>query len=268
VVESSGLLNRRRGLNLYRGFESPPLRQNHSQNFASRTMIATKPRPLAVVFDLDGVLVDSAPSHNSAFQEIFAPFGITEFDYSEFAGWKTSNVVETVLKRAGYDLSPPELTALASKKSRTAREKLIESNPVAPDCVSVLRRLSNSYLLGLASSGSRESVSLFLNTNSCESFFSSVLCGDDVSRAKPDPEIYCRTFASLRVSPERVVVIEDAVSGVVAAKAAGAGFVIGLEGTCPASKLCDAGADTFILAVRDLPDFLSDAYDSAISSKT
>jgi beta-phosphoglucomutase-like phosphatase (HAD superfamily) len=57
--------------------------------------------PLAVVFDLDGVLLDSAPLHKRAFEEIFEPFGISDFDYRCYAGWKTESVIEDVMRRSG-----------------------------------------------------------------------------------------------------------------------------------------------------------------------
>jgi beta-phosphoglucomutase len=223
-------------------------------------MIATQPRPLAVVFDLDGVLVDSAPSHNRAFEVVFRPFGIRDFNYRQYAGWKTANVIEDVLQRAGQSPAPELISELAAEKSRLAREELRAANPVARDCVSVLRQLSGDYALALASSGSRASIALFLSSNGCGHLFQSVLCGDDVDCAKPDPEIYLRTFAALGVAPRNAVVIEDAIAGIQSARSAGAGAVIGVEGTCPVAQLLAAGASGVIHGVSDLPGFLCEAY--------
>jgi len=227
-----------------------------------RLMSVTQDRPLAVVFDLDGVLLDSAPCHNRAFEEVFRPFGISDFDYSRYAGWKTANVIEDVLRGAGRSPAPQLVSELAAEKSRLARVELLAANPIAPNCVPVLEELARDYALALASSGSRASIALFLSSNGCAHLFQSVLCGDDVRCAKPDPEIYLRTFAALDVAPQAAIVVEDAIAGIQAARAAGAGFVIGVEGTCPASQLTAAGAGWVIRGVSALPVFLCSSYAS------
>ena len=115
-----------------------------------------------------------------------------------------------------------------------------------------MHHLSKKYLLGLASSGSRASVAAFLSASGSAGVFNSVLCGDDVSRAKPHPEIYLRAFAELGVAPDAAMVVEDAAAGIQAARAARAGVVIGVVGTCSAERLTEAGADRVIASVREL----------------
>ncbi|HEX4137098.1 MAG TPA: HAD family phosphatase [Bryobacteraceae bacterium] len=225
-------------------------------------------RPLALIFDLDGVLLDSAPSHNRAFEEVFRPFGIHNFDYTQYAGWKTAPVIEDVLRGAGLEPTPQLILELADQKSRLAREELRRANPIAQECVPMLVRLSQSYSLALASSGSRPSIELFLSLNECAHLFQSVLCGDDVSCAKPHPEIYQRTFAKLDVDPQAALVVEDAVAGIQAARAANVGAVVGVEGTCTASQLAGAGANEVIRAVSELPRFLYDTYESGFASES
>ncbi len=229
---------------------------NVAKSIQRRLMSAAQHQASAVVFDLDGVLLDSTPFHSRAFEEVFRPFGVRGFDYRQYAGWKTANVIESVLRRAGREPAAQLISDLAAEKSRLARENLIAANPVAPDCIPVLERLSREYSLALSSSGSRASIDLFLSSNGCAHLFQSVLCGDDVSFAKPHPEIYRRTFAALNVTPGAAVVVEDAIAGIQAARAAGAGIVIGVEGTFSASQLSGAGADGVIPGVRDLPGFL------------
>jgi HAD superfamily hydrolase (TIGR01509 family) len=230
-------------------------------------MSAARRRPLALVFDLDGVLLDSAPCHDRAFQEVFRPYGIHDFDYRRYAGWKTANVLEDVFRAAGREITPQLISALTAEKSRLARDELGASNPVVPECVSVLTQLSREYALALASSGSRASIALFLTINGCKHLFQSVLCGDDVTFAKPYPEIYQLTFAKLGVDSGMGLVVEDAVAGIEAARAAGAGAVVGVEGTCSASQLFRAGASGVIRGVSDLPRFLCDAYENAVTAE-
>jgi HAD superfamily hydrolase (TIGR01509 family) len=213
----------------------------------------------AIVFDLDGVLVNSAPCHRAAFEEIFAPFGIHDFEYSRFAGWRTRDVVQKVLSDAGCDFSPGIIDTAAARKSELAREKMAACDPVVPGCADVLRELSSrGYTLALASSGSPESVAMFLDSTAVRPLFRSVLTGADVRHAKPDPEIYQRTCEQLRVDPADCLVVEDAAAGVAAARLAGAS-VIGIRGTCSPEELIQAGAMDVLSDIWELPAWLSAA---------
>lgn len=210
----------------------------------------------AVVFDLDGVLIHSAPCHNAAFEQVFAPFGITGFVYSRFAGWRTRDVAEVVFAEAGIPITPERLSEVAEEKSRLAREMIAVSQPLAEDCVAVLNHIRDSgFVLALASSGSPLSVAAFLDTTGTRSHFRSVLTGGDVRNAKPDPEIYSRTFAAIETAPENCLVVEDAVAGVVAAQSAGAP-VVGISGTCSTLDLHQAGAIGVLESLRELPAWL------------
>jgi beta-phosphoglucomutase len=229
--------------------------------------LAAFSRIRAVVFDLDGVLLDSAPFHRAAFEEVFRPLGIDDFDYPRYAGWRTADVVENVLRAAARTPEPELVREMAGAKSRIAREKLAAANPVAPDCVAVLEELSGHYVLALASSGSRPSVELFLAANRCASLFGSVLSGDDVKHAKPDPEIYRRSFQALNIAPSDGVIVEDASAGILAARSAGAGLVIGFAGTSPSGQLLSAGADLVIQTLSELPGLLCATYESAIADR-
>ena len=131
------------------------------------------------------------------------------------------------------------------------------TNPIAPGCLAMLQQLSTTYILAIASSGLRGSVESFLATNQCAHVFRSVLCGQDVLRAKPAPEIYERTFLALGAAPGVCVVIEDAVAGVVAARSAGARAVVGIPGTSSAEELMAAGAAHLVQSLSDLPRLLS-----------
>ena len=85
--------------------------------------------------------------------------------------------------------------------------------------------------------------------------FRSVLTGGDVSQAKPNPQIYSRTFEAIGVDPQRCLVVEDAVAGVIAAIRAG-GSVVGVAGTCSEADLSGAGAIAVLSSVRVLPAWL------------
>ena len=215
--------------------------------------------PAAIIFDLDGVLVNSTACHRAAFEEVFASFGVFGFEYSQFAGWRTRDVVEKVLRDAGHDVPPGIIDTAAARKSRLAREKMTACDPVVPGAVEVLWELSRrGYTLALASSGSPESVAMFLDSGGVRPLFRSVLTGADVHHAKPDPEIYQRTCEKLGVDPADCLVVEDAAAGVAAARRAGAS-VIGVHGSCPSVDLVEAGALATLSDVRELPAWLDSA---------
>lgn len=209
-----------------------------------------------IAFDLDGVLIDSAGCHRAAFDEVLARFGVFDFNYARYAGWRTLEVIETELRRAAGTVDRETIEEAAKEKSRLAREKLAERNPVAEDCLAVLQQLAQDYSLALASSGSRASVEVFLQANRCRDLFRSILTGDDVAWAKPDPEIYRRTFAALGVEPATCAVVEDAIAGIQAALGAG-GVAVGFAGTCPKEKLRDAGAEHVVERLSELAVLLA-----------
>ena len=225
--------------------------------------MTTDPDIRAIVFDMDGVLINSASCHREAFDEVFREFGVRDFDYGRYAGWRTAEVVRDVLRPVVAGLSDELVEELGNRKSRLARERVLASNPSVPGCTAVLERLAKSYVLALASSGSRQSVELFLTANRCRGLFRSVLCGDQVQHAKPNPEIYERTFAALAIPARAGIVVEDAISGIEAARAAGAREVIGVAGTVPAEALRAAGAARVVNAITELPELLCESYEPA-----
>ena len=212
-------------------------------------MIETSIR--GIVFDLDGVLIQSGPSHAAAFKQVFARRGIHDFEYAPYAGWRTPEVIADVLERRGRSESAEAVAGLAREKSRIARELLEASRPLARDCEATLAELAGEFPLALASSGSRSSVDAFLKLTGSRSLFRSILSGEDVRKAKPDPEIYVRAAEALGLEARECLVIEDALAGVAAARAAGC-RVAGVAGTCSAEALLAAGADRVIGDLNEL----------------
>jgi HAD superfamily hydrolase (TIGR01509 family) len=209
-----------------------------------------------IIFDLDGVLIDSSVCHRDAFLTVFAPFGITDFNYSNYAGRRTPDVVEEVFRRAGIGADGELIARTAKEKSRLARECLSARAPLAEGCPEILQELAGHYALALATSGSRSSLDIFLEMARCRQLFRSILSGEDVTHAKPDPEIYRRSFETLGIPSSRCLVVEDAVAGVEAARAAGA-TVAGLVGTCPGESLHQAGAAHIIQKLPELTGLLA-----------
>ena len=208
---------------------------------------------LGVVFDMDGVLLDSTACHGQAFLEVLKPLGIVDFLYARFAGWRTPDVFRTVFQEAGLPMDQEKIADCSKRKSARARELLEERNVFRLN-TPVVAKLAGHYPLALASSGSRSSVETFLQKSGLHSAFRSVVTGDDVNLAKPHPEIFLRAMAELRMPPARCVVVEDAAAGIQAACASGA--IACAFGRDSEGLLARAGARYRIESLSELPALL------------
>ena len=200
---------------------------------------------------MDGVLLLSSSIHDEAYREALAPFALSRFDYSEIAGRRTDEALRYVFSDNGIECTDEEVARISSLKSRLARQKLAEKKPIAAGAVPLLRTLAEAYPLALASSASEGTVDLFLKLSGLGDVFTAILNGADVPVAKPAPEIYLLACSRLSLAPSRCLVVEDAVSGVIAGKAAGA-IVWGLSSDSAARDLRDAGADRVIGTLDEL----------------
>ena len=210
-----------------------------------------------VIFDLDGVLINSSTCHRAAFEKVFEGFGIADFDYSSYAGCRTRDVIEDVFRRAGLRVSSETIVEVAREKTRLARKLFDAKNLLADGCRSMLSELAPQYRLALATSGSRQSGEFFLDLVGCHEIFQSLLSGDEVVNAKPQPEIYLRTIDRLGLEPSECVIVEDSIAGIEAAHAAGA-IVVGIVGTCTEEDLTRVGVARVIHRLADVPRVLSD----------
>jgi beta-phosphoglucomutase len=200
---------------------------------------------------MDGVLLDSSPIHAAAYVEALGSFRIQAFQYSRLAGLRTKDGIRQILSENGIALAEEQIDGIAAAKSKIALERMVRENPIVPGARGVLECLSRRYKLALASSGSAASVNAFLDCNGIRSFFECVLHSGDIVSAKPSPEIFLAAFHRLGVAPEKCGVVEDAVAGIQAGRAAG-GVVFGIPSTCTACDLEQAGADFIIESLEDL----------------
>jgi len=200
---------------------------------------------------MDGVLLDSSPIHAAAYVEALGALPIHTFQYSRLAGLRTKDGIRRILLENSIALAEREIDSIAAAKSKIALERTVRENPIVPGARVVLETLSRRCKLALASSGSAASVDAFLDCNGLRSFFQCVLHSDDVVSAKPSPEIFLTAFHRLGIAPEKCAVVEDAVAGIQAARAAG-GVACGILATCAADDLEQAGADFIIDTLEDL----------------
>ncbi|MDO8691407.1 MAG: HAD family phosphatase [Dehalococcoidia bacterium] len=192
----------------------------------------------AVIWDMDGVLVDTAEAHFRAWRRMFGGMGrdLTREDFIGTFGMKSVEI----LRQALGDLPSNELSQLAFRKEGYYREE-IEGKVVAlPGVGRILDLLHRKgFRQAIASSAPVINIGLILETTGIGRFFDAVVSGDEVKAGKPDPEIFLEAARRLRVSPACCVVMEDAIPGVMAAKAAGMRCVA-VTNSHPASELCNA----------------------------
>ncbi len=175
----------------------------------------------AVIFDMDGVLLDSTPAHESAFRKVMGPYGVKNWDYPEIAGMHTETAMRKLFKEAKYEISEEELKACIFKKRKLAFEELSNFTVIGKEIFEVLSALSQRYPLALASSASSRLVQWFVENSKTRGLWKTILSGEDVKQAKPAPEIYLKAAEKLAMTPQNCVVIEDALSGIQSALAAG-----------------------------------------------
>ncbi len=195
--------------------------------------------------------MNSSPIHAAAYQEALRGLPIANFVYSRVAGMRSLDGIRAVLKENSINLPDENIAALAEAKSRIALMRILDENPLFPGALAVLEKLARRTKLALATSASEPAVNAFLDRNQLRALFQAVVHSGDVRNAKPAPEIFEAAIARLSLQPADAFVVEDAVAGIEAAKAAGA-VACGIPTTCSAIELQRAGADLIIDNLEDL----------------
>ena len=175
----------------------------------------------ALIFDMDGVLLDSEPFHLLSYQEILSEYGInyTESDNREFLGRKDLLILETM--RARYGLDKPAHLLLSQKEAILARLIKQHSTP-NPGLITVLENArSLGVSMAVASSATLPTIELVVDVLFIRSYFQHLISGDEVEEGKPAPDIFLLASSRLGIEPQQCLVIEDSLNGIKAAKAAG-----------------------------------------------
>ncbi len=178
----------------------------------------------ACIFDLDGVLVDTAKYHFLAWEKLAEELGIefTEKDNEKLKGVSRMDSLDIILQLGNKELPMEEKMILAEKKNKCYRNHIAEmdENEILPGAVELLKLLKEKGLkIGLGSA-SRNAPDI-LEATGLYKYFDAVVDGNSVKRAKPDPEVFLRGAEALGVENNRCAVFEDAISGIEAAKRAG-----------------------------------------------
>ncbi len=174
----------------------------------------------AVIWDLDGVIIDSAEEHRQAWQRLAQEEGIrfTDADFWATFGKRNDDIITIV-----WGMLPPErIRALADRKEIYFRELIRKTAAPLPGSIELLRGLHEAgFLQALASSAPVENIQLISEVLGLEQYLTALVSGETVPHGKPAPDIFLEAAGELGVEPWRCLVIEDAVAGVQAAHAAG-----------------------------------------------
>ena len=173
-----------------------------------------------VVFDMDGLLIDSEPVWHQARADLFHAYGLewTDEDQEHTMGVSTVEWARYMAGRLDNRLTADQTTEdIISRMEARYRENL----PVVPGAREVISLLANRYTLGLASGSHPRLIQATLDTTEWWKDFSEIVSGDDVNRGKPAPDIYLEITRRLQVPVAQTAVLEDSANGILAGCAAG-----------------------------------------------
>jgi HAD superfamily hydrolase (TIGR01509 family) len=201
----------------------------------------------AVIFDMDGVLINSEPLHFRATQEILERYGVTmtEADYfSRYIAYSDWEVMELLLS------DPAVRPAAAEAKSRRYLELVGSGIPAFPDGLDLLGRV-DGWRVALATGSMRCEAELALGSLGIRDRFQAIVTREDCVNGKPHPEPFLRAAEGLGLPSNRCVVVEDSPGGIRAAKAAGMRCVA-VTHSCPKNSLREADLIVDDLGIVDL----------------
>jgi HAD superfamily hydrolase (TIGR01509 family) len=203
----------------------------------------------AVIFDMDGVIIDSQPYHFAVEEKIFRELGfaVTEEESHSFVGMAGDRMWLYVKNKYGLRQSLKELVEYDNRIRIDYFASLAKVTPI-PGIVDLLDELNrNNIKIALASSSSVEVIEIFISKSGLKHYFQQIISGDFVEKGKPAPDIFIHTAQALQEAAADCVVIEDSANGVKAAKLAGM--------KCIGFKNANSGDQDLSLADMVIDDF-------------
>ena len=204
----------------------------------------------AVIFDMDGVLLDSYQAHWLSWAQSCSErgIGITPDQYKTLFGRSFRAFADALSPRP---LSDDELRAWDADKEQKYRDIIERDFPAMPGATELILALhAAGFALGIGSSGPRENVECLLRRLPGADLFKATVSASDTRHFKPHPEPFLTCARMLNTAPARCVVVEDSIHGLTAARAAGM-RAIGITGTCSEAELLPH-ADLVVAALREL----------------
>ena len=176
----------------------------------------------AILFDFDGVLLDSEPVHCACWAEVLAPLGVTvEWEYYRQYGVGVDDrgMLRTMAARSDPPRNWEELWAQYPAKKRLFQARMAQAPPFDPSLDGFLGRLHSAYKLAVVSSSATAEIVLLLAAGGIRRHFDTLVCGEDVQHHKPAPDPYL--LAAQRLGVRSALVVEDSQVGMASGRAAG-----------------------------------------------
>lgn len=185
----------------------------------------------AVIFDFDGIIVDTEPIHYRAFQEVLKPLelGYSWDEYLErYIGFDDRDAFREVFREAGRHLEERVLGDLINRKAAIFEEVVRQGVKPYPGVLELIRSISGTLPLALCSGALQRDIIPILEQLGIQGSFDAVVTAEDVQASKPDPESYtlavqrlASAFPHLPIVPQDCLAIEDTPAGIASARAAG-----------------------------------------------
>lgn len=207
----------------------------------------------AVIWDVDGTLVDTAELHFQAWcvlaRELGKPF--TRADFAGTFGWRNPEIIP---KLFGTHYSAADVAALGDRKEDLYRGEAAKGVALLPGVQTLLENLhAAGFRQAVGSSAPRRNLDLILDLTGTRRYMAAVVSMEDTTRGKPDPQVFLLAAQHLGVPPSRCLVLEDAPVGIQAARAGGMGAIgVTFVGHHSADSLRQAGADLVVASLDEV----------------
>lgn len=176
----------------------------------------------AVIFDMDGVIIDSEPIHFEVDMQTMKNFGcsISKEELNKYVGTTNEYMFTDIKNKYKLNKSAEEII---NYRCELVKRKVMESDLVPIEGIrDLLKNLKDKNIpAAIASSSPRDFIEVVVSKFGIEDYFSCILSGEEVKNGKPAPDIYIETAKKLGIAPKECIVIEDSKNGVIAAKEAG-----------------------------------------------
>ena len=216
----------------------------------------------AILFDMDDTMINSDHLHFEASRKIFLPYGVDVNDLpsevtANFFGLRVYEIIEMTAKYFG--LKNFDIDSFLEKREKFFLELVNKNLEPMPGLFEFIEKVSvRDFKRALASSARMEYIEVVIDKLKLDSFFQTIVSGDMVEKAKPDPTIFLKAAENLSVRPERCIVLEDSVHGIEAANRAGM-ISVGVENRLSEYKQDLSKADYIVGGLDKIEDSLLDS---------
>jgi beta-phosphoglucomutase len=210
-------------------------------------------QPCAVIWDVDGTLVDTAEMHFAAWERMANELGrpFSREDFAATFGRRNPEIIRFLFRNEFTDAEVADIGERKENYYRAAAEAGVSLLPGVRELLDGLKARGARQAVG--SSAPRGNLDLILRLTDSLRYFDAIVSMEDTQRGKPDPQVFLVAAGKLAIPPSRCVVLEDAVAGVEAAKAGGMKCVaVTFVGHHPAERLKTAGADRVVKCFTEI----------------